>query len=637
MRKGLSKNRLQGYSSGMRLFLAVVGGLAFAGALQVSGVLSGADGFFYDLGARAGARLEEPREKGSDGSSGVRLIYVDQYSLEWAEKNLGVVWPWPRELYARIADFCSGARVQVFDILFTEASSYGVWDDERLAEGFARAGNVVVATTAGTGVAPGPGGEAKRSSGATAVGDARGYPDADGILRRYGQPPGETSVPTLGDAALSEGGVAGGGQSGLPRDPELRHLRFYGKSPSFPAWNAAEILAASLGISPENERETVREQLRDSYVFVGFSAPGLLDRQATPTDPAMPGAEIHATYVWNILTGRLPRDLPATAVWILAAAAAIAASFAASRLGKAAHLVIVFCLFALVPPLAAIAAYLAGWVFPPSASLAAGLGSFSIGFVFAYVTEGRNRVFLRRSFGRYLAPSVVDELVKNPDLLQLGGTEKEITVFFSDIQGFTALSESISPSTLAIFMNEYLSVISSVILEEGGTIDKYVGDAVVAFWNAPLDQIDHARRAISAAMGCSRAFALAKDRFDALGVSIPITRIGIHSGKAIVGNMGSPERFNYTALGDVVNTASRLEEANKVLGTSILVSSATAARFLGREPGSPVVESGNISLKRLGFIAVPGRKASIEVWEPADAEGKFSSRQPWDGCLDCST
>ncbi|TXT44286.1 MAG: putative adenylate/guanylate cyclase with Chase sensor [Spirochaetes bacterium] len=397
--------------------------------------------------------------------------------------------------------------------------------------------------------------------------------------------------------------------------------------------NAAQVLEAALAPakkdSPKGDGYLRPDDFANRYVFIGFSAPGLLDRQAVPTDSAMPGVEIHATFVADYLGEGLlqtPEPLVLAAVQGLF----IAGASSLATWGTNALFLALGGVFLVLAPLAmAYAAFAAGFVFPSGFLLLGGLMAFFIGISLSYLAEGRTRRFLRKSFSQYLAAEVIDELVKDPSRLRLGGESRVITAFFSDIRDFTTLSEGIDPPRLAAFMNTYLGIVTAQILEEGGTVDKYVGDAVVAFWNAPLPRPDHANRAVRAALRCQTALKKAKEEFAALGTGLPFTRIGIHTGVAIVGNMGSSARFNYTAIGDVMNTASRLESANKSLGTSILVSRETVAACTG--------DFEEVEFRPLGRIAVKGKTKEIEVWEAALAgEGEKDPRiEAWEGVRTC--
>jgi adenylate cyclase len=603
----------------LRFVLAACAGLLFAAILLFVGVSGGIDRTLYDAAARWSADFD--RGKGSSSESPVELIYIDQYSLGWVEKNLGIAWPWPRELYGIMASFGSRAKAQAFDILFSEASSFGADDDARCAAAMDAAGNVALAEAidarSGARLAP------LRAS-KVAYGRVNGVADADGVLRRY-EAGGEGGAASLGRAALAVGGDM---PAAMPSGSV--YLRFSGPSPSFPARNAAEILASAMSLREGKAPQVDPGVYAGKYLLIGFSAPGLLDRQAVPTDRAMPGAEIHATFIDNVLSSRLLRPLPAGFESILLLIFAFCAAWVSSYAKKPLILTAGAACFALLPAASGFILYRAGYVASAGLEMSAGLASYTAGIILSYVSEGRNKAFLRRSFSQYLAPSVIDELMRNPGLLQLGGQERVITVFFSDIQGFTSLSESMDPPRLATFMNRYLSLMTAEILREGGTVDKYVGDAVVAFWNAPLAQDDHAARAVRAAISCQKALATSEEAFASIGTPVPVTRIGLHTGKAIVGNMGSPSRFNYTALGDVVNTASRLENANKATGTTILVSGDTVAAC---ESG----KSGGLEFTRLGEISVYGKKTPIEVWEPRLSGEAASGASDWSGIKDCSS
>lgn len=626
-----------GLPRGPRFGLSAIFGLVLSTFLALGGVTAGFDRLLYDLVARGSAALDTalvsrsgkalagdgtPKRAAPDGE--VALIYIDQYSLGWVEKNLGLSWPWPRELYGVIAGFCAQAKAQAFDILFSEVSGYGAGDDARCAAAMDGAGNVVLAEArdprGGQRLAPLP-------TERVVFGRVSGLVDADGVLRRYRPSEGGGQ----GGASLGLAALAVGGNRPKALSSETVYLRFSGASPTFPAWNAAEIISSAMAVNAGATPQVDPARFAGAYVFVGFSAPGLLDRQAVPTDAAMPGAEIHATFVDNALRGRLLAPLPRAVELALIFALTLAAAAASGFFVAPAAVAAAAAFFAILPPAAGFALYRLGWVSSMGLWLTAGLLAYAAGILLAYAAEGKTRAFLRRSFSQYLAPSVVDELVRDPAALRLGGEERIISVFFSDIQGFTSLSESMPPARLSVFMNRYLSLLTGEILAEGGTVDKYVGDAIIAFWNAPISQPDHAERAVRAALRCQAALAASTERFTALGVAVPQTRIGVHTGKAIVGNMGSPSRFNYTALGDVVNAASRLEEANKATGTGILVSGETV-RACGTVS---VSRPSTIAFRRLGELAVRNRLASIEVWEPRFGGEAPGSAEPWEGILDC--
>jgi adenylate cyclase len=226
-----------------------------------------------------------------------------------------------------------------------------------------------------------------------------------------------------------------------------------------------------------------------------------------------------------------------------------------------------------------------------------------------YQLEGRQHLFIKRAFRHYVSPEVIDQIVANPESLAIGGDRRELTIFFSDIEGFTSLSEKLDPTQLVRLLNRFLSEVSAIVLANGGTIDKYQGDAVIAFWNAPLPVADHARKAINAAIACHHKMKELERSFIAeCGVPIRM-RIGLHTGVVSVGNFGSSSRFNYTMIGDAANLASRLEGVNKVFGSYVAVSEAT------KEAAS------SVACRKLGEVRVVGRNTVVGVYEPLEVSG----------------
>jgi class 3 adenylate cyclase len=241
---------------------------------------------------------------------------------------------------------------------------------------------------------------------------------------------------------------------------------------------------------------------------------------------------------------------------------------------------------------------------PVIAPILGHFGAYGAGIAFVGRRVRREKRFIRDAFARYVAPALVDELEADPGRLVLGGERREVTLLFSDIAGFTKLSEGMDAQALGRVLNDYFDGLCAIVIAHEGTIDKLIGDAVVAIFGAPVARADHAERAVACALEMD-AFA---ERFRreqaALGVALGATRIGVHSGVATVGNFGGRDRFNYTALGDTVNTASRLEGANKALGTRICVSAATATRC-------PAMR-----FRPVADVIVKGKTEAVAVVEP---------------------
>ncbi|MCA1808930.1 MAG: adenylate/guanylate cyclase domain-containing protein, partial [Lentisphaerae bacterium] len=202
-----------------------------------------------------------------------------------------------------------------------------------------------------------------------------------------------------------------------------------------------------------------------------------------------------------------------------------------------------------LPAAASLAAYQAGWWLPfIGPALATALALIG-GVLVNYATEGRQKRFIRSAFRQYLSEDVIRELVNHPERLTLGGEQRTLSIFFSDLQGFTGIAERLEPRELTSLLNEYLSAMTDIIQAEGGTVDKYEGDAIIAFWNAPLPQDDHAARAVRAALQCQARLAEMRPDLRARYGGDLFMRIGVNTGPVVVGNMGSHNRFNYTILG----------------------------------------------------------------------------------------
>ncbi|UPT74477.1 MAG: adenylate/guanylate cyclase domain-containing protein [Elusimicrobiota bacterium] len=247
----------------------------------------------------------------------------------------------------------------------------------------------------------------------------------------------------------------------------------------------------------------------------------------------------------------------------------------------------------------------------PGLTLAAGFLALTVHRV---LTEGQEKALIKAKFGQFVAPEIVEQLANDPDKAKLGAQKREMTVFFLDIAHFTTISEKMDAEALIAFLNKYLSALSTVILDRRGTIDKYIGDCVMAFWNAPLENKDHAADAIRSALECQKAIAKLNENLDKNLPMTPAVRIGINTGFMAVGFTGTERKLAYTVLGDEVNLASRLEGANKFFGSKIIVSGATfdAAKGL-------------FEARYLGKARVVGKELPVPVYEPLAEKGKLDA------------
>jgi len=574
------------------------------------------------------------------------IFLIDQYSLDFFEKEQGLPWPWPRQLYSAVTDYLKlgGARAVFFDLVFSESSRFGVEDDADFAAAISRSGNVFLPislsrTRAGyeepalselERFALAPASSLFKNSAlpvtvsaglpvpvllesSRGAGNVLFEPDGDGIFRRLPLA-FEYSQLVLPSIPLAMARTITGLEE-QPSVPVDRHgrmiLRYHGPAGTYKSYSIGAVINSWAQIEEGLEPQIKPAEFAGKTVLVGGSAPGLLDLRPTPLSPVFPGVEIQAAALDNILHGNpfRPAGLPLLAflVLVFSVLTAVAASLMPHIWQQIA------CLLAaiLLPLAAAWIAFSSGvWlelIVPEFAVLAGFLASSLAN----YTVEGRQRRFIKGVFSHYLSPEVIERIVEDPSRLRLGGERREVTSFFSDIAGFTSISENLPPEELVNFLNEYLSEMTGIILETGGTLDKYEGDAIIAFWNAPLDQPDHARRACRAALRCQAKLAGLSPRFLALTGKPVAMRIGLNSGPAVVGNMGSSRRFDYTAMGDTINLASRLEGAGKLYKTSILAG----------EKSYELVK-GDILARQVDVIRVVGKAAPVGIFEiVAEKEG----------------
>ncbi len=586
----------------------------------------------------------------------IRLILMDQNSLDWAKEESGLIWPWPREVYAAITNYCqrSGVKALAFDVLFTEPSGYGVEDDERFgaaisAFGRFAAGSVFLGQTAGSETSwptdfPAPklkiiglekwlsltGSDEilfpkaampipELAKNAATLCNVHINPDPDGIYRRIrpfnvfdGRPLLSTGLGAYlagnpdANASIVPGRFTLDGKD-IPIDRNADAvLRYRGPSGTHKAYSAAAVLQSEIRLL-SGEEPVIREEnvFKDKYVFFGFSAPGLYDLRPAPVDGVYAGVEIHATMLDNFLSDDFMHISPAwliiTLVSLLSLLCAISASFSSSIAGGMTASVV----FLSVPVLLSLGSYSYGLWLPLIVQETAIAATIVMALTVNYATEGHQKRFIKNAFRQYLSPVFIEQLIQHPEQLKLGGERRVLSIFFSDIQGFTSISERLEPEELTALLNEYLSEMTDIIHEEGGTVDKYEGDAIIAFWNAPLEVPEHAVRAVRASLRCQARLAEIRPGLRKRIGTDMLMRIGINTGPAVVGNLGSHTRFDYTMIGDAVNLAARLEGTNKQFATYTMISQFTLALLDGVFP-----------VRELARVAVVGRKEPVTVYEP---------------------
>ena len=445
-------------------------------------------------------------------------------------------------------------------------------------------------------------------------------PDQDGILRRTPllMAMGEKIYPSLALAALltalhdpplalkvTAGGIESLrlGTTTIPLDRNGRLLLHYrGPQRTFPYFSAADVLDGKIPAKTFTGR----------IVFIGSSAAGLKDIRNTPLDPVYPGMEAQATVADTILAGDFllrPDWAPGLELSLVLLA------------GCLTTLLITFASVRWILPIVLLVLtglwlgglYLFGHF---HLSISPLVPMITIGSTFAMLTvmkfrlEERDKRFLRSAFSRYVAPTVVDQITSVPESLSLAGEEKEMSILFTDLKGFTTMSEKLEPTQVTELLRDYFTPMTHIIIEHQGTVDKFIGDAMMAFWNAPLDVPDHRTQAVKAALAMTLALKKLNVTVIEPQFGFPIGMgIGVHAGQVRVGNMGSEDLFDYTVIGDNVNLASRLEGLTRIYGVDMVMSEALA----GSCPEGTVV----IELDR---VQVKGKKKAVTIFTVYEAD-----------------
>lgn len=483
------------------------------------------------------------------------------------------------------------------------------------------AGGFVPSFTGGTGSLP------VLSEAAAGIGSVNWLPSQDLIVRRV--PTLVTAAGTLYPSLALEALRVGQGQSTIQvKSSGASGLTAFGQTTgveivkagravlptdaggelwlNFARADAKRYLSAHLVI----EGRVANSDIAGRHIFIGASAPGLLDLRATPLHGSVPGVEIHAQALEQMLSGQhLSRPSYSTGVELaFLVVAGLGLAVLMRRVGPTIAAVAGVTALAAVGLLSWLAFTQGGLLFDPVYPALVLTALYLATSLTSFVRAEVDRAFVRQAFGHYVAPQLVEQLANNADRLKLGGETREVTLLISDIRGFSRLSEAHDAEGLIRFINALFTPLSDVILEERGTIDKFMGDAVMAFWNAPVADVDHARRACRTALRMLAALGELNRIWAAqasqTGIAYEPVRmgIGVNTGACVVGNVGSPQRFDYSILGDVVNVASRLEGETKRFGVPIIVGETTAAAVA------------DFAFVEIGGIALRGKDRSERVF-----------------------
>ncbi len=402
------------------------------------------------------------------------------------------------------------------------------------------------------------------------------------------------------------------------------------KGGSFQYVSAADVLAGRL--APDS--------LRGKIVLFGTTAPGLLDLRSTPVGTAYPGVEVHANLISGFLDGHVPTtpDYALGYELVVVVISGMVLALLLPWLPAARAIGLSLGMLVAVVGLNLWLYTSHGLVLPLASALFMIVAGFVMNMSHGYFAESRSKRELAQLFGTYVPPELVDEMVKDPDRYTMQAQSRELTVMFCDMRGFTTLAESMTPEQLQALLNRVFSQLTEVIRRHRGTIDKYMGDCVMAFWGAPLASPDHAVQAVRAAVEMTQAMEEINQEFRAKGWPAVGVGIGINTGNMLVGDMGSNIRRSYTVIGDAVNLGARLEALSRVYGVDVVVGEATrrqTPQFLWQELGKVVVKGkaevvrAYTPLVQRGDVSDASLKQELAVW---DGFLKAYRAQEWESC-----
>jgi adenylate cyclase len=535
----------------------------------------------------------------------ITIVAIDEASFG----AMGMQMPWPRSVYAKLLEKLNdaGAMLVVFDVIMDTPSNAGKQDDAAFAKAIG-ASNVVLAadriyqeSAHGRQLTRVEPLEEFRRAGATSAFAGVTF-DSDFEVRKV--PQGDDVFWRVMVRKVNELHPGMLEITEPDRDAMIRYAGPDHTFPYIPFYKALDSLPA--------------EALRDNIVIVGRDLRATTDQGAaqgdlfyTPFTAATgwltPGAEIHANILESVVRGDSITPAPDSSRLLLMIAAVAAAAWAMRRWRPVVSALVAAGIIALIAVIDwALFSRLHVWL-PVYATMSSVAAAYLVFGAVVFIAEQYRKAEIRRAFSLYVSSEVVDHVLAHPERLKLGGERREVTLLFTDLKGFTTLSERLGAEEVAKILNMHFTGATGIVKRNGGTVNRFMGDAVMAMWGAPVDDPQQALHAVRAACEMQKDIAELRERLRAQGLPEIAMRIGVHSCVAVVGNLGAADRFEYTAIGDGVNLASRLEGVNKLYDTGILVSGDTVAKV-----------GDTVPMRLVDRVIVKGKSEAVDIYTPCE-------------------
>lgn len=570
----------------------------------------------------------------------VAIVAIDDESLNGWPENDGTIhtmpdrWAWPRSVYGTVVDNLkeAGAKIITFDMVFSEESKMNPEQDKAFADACKKAGNVVLGIRFSE--VAGKYGKSRHlesvipvlSASAKDFGVVQVPADHDNFRRKVPLTDElERGIPSLDIATYRqylygknepfhvdmENGALKLADRSIPMpDRYYVPVNFVGGPASFPTFSFHNVFNKSMDMSV----------FKDKIVYIGSTSSILHDNFFSPFSTQaedMPGVEIHANLIDTIFSGHYLKSIPSSKEALLILGLGFLTTLMTFKIKSWQGILVVLVELGAYVWLVFFAFLHDRWMLPLVSPVASIFLSFAGLAAYRGVVEERRAKEIRGQFSRYVSKSIVDEILKDPSKIKLGGQRKEVTILFSDVRGFTSMSESMSAEQVVEILNEYLTAMVDIVIANGGTLDKYVGDAVMAIWGSPLEDPRHRERSVTAAVQMMESLQKLRAKWVAEGKAPMDIGIGLNSGHVVAGNMGHLHyKMDYTVIGDDVNLAARLESANKEMRSHLLISGST---YEGCKDLVEVIEHDPIKVK--------GKAKAVGVFEVIGWKGK--GRADW--------